>query len=142
MTEQKKTRVTLSIAENFHLCQYLTANPPKAGESLRDVFMRAQVELAYGHMNEAHVKTRLDEFNLPLIPVTGPASSELARLEERFRDVGAAIEALNQFRGDFEQRLVRLESAIAAHKLAIQGIGRDNVGAMNALNGHKWDARA
>lgn len=126
MTEQKKTRTYLTTKDNYRLCDYLMKNPPCPGESLEDVLIRADSELHIGSMNEYHVRNRLAELELPLIPRSGPASSELAELREHVKMLEAELQREQALRAGIMERLAKAESAIAAHKLAIQGIGGAN----------------
>lgn len=148
--QQQKKRATIGIRDSFRICQYLTKTPPQAGESWIDVYTRIQSELSSDPigpvpgLNWEHIRNRSEELGLPLVPgVTAKGDltivfDELAEIRDRLNGATAAHLSVLSSISELVERMTRVESAVAAHKLAIQGIGRDNVGAMNALNGIKF----
>lgn len=82
----------LSIRDNHGLCDFLLKYSFVPGESLNDVAASANQALGLNIINENHVRHRMEEFGLKLIPARNvDQSARLELLEAAFREMAQRL---------------------------------------------------
>lgn len=91
-----KGRVSISIADDFRLGQWLHAHEFKPGETLATIAALAGTALGIPDINAAHIQNRMAAYGLklvPSVPKDAPAS-RIATLEKRVEELEKIVRAM------------------------------------------------